>query len=496
MTGKKLMNYKLKEFAKDSLYYAAGQWIGKLGGLILIPILSRIFLPGDYGIIDLLNTSFLFTLMAVSLNIDTGVQKFYFLREGEERKILLSSTMAFRFASSTLFAVLIAVFSGQISWFAFNSESYVVEICLLCAILPFEDMNSQLMLLLRLNRKALSFSIYNVSQVILQPVLTYLFVVTLGQNMKGVFTARFATVLITTLPLFIQQRKFYSREIRFSEAVNIMNYSLPGLPAILQGNVMSLLPRYILAYYTGLTAVGLYGIAEKVANTIEMVKTSFNRAWNPFAFSNAGQVDEKYLYEKVFRYFSYFLLLLITTLTFFAREILQLLTPPEYYPAATLVGGITIYYAIRALTLIFSTGLYSANKVAHTSLMAIVQLAVFLITAAVLVPHYAAAGLVLSLDVSAVVYFLSYGLTVKKYFPFSFSSGRLIAAFALTLAGVGFVSYVSGPTNNVTNLSMFFIKLVLLFLYAILSYYIILTRSERKEIENRMKSLFVFLFSH
>ena len=187
---------------------------------------------------------------------------------------------------------------------------------------------------------------------------------------------------------------------------------------------------------------------------------------------------------------------MIATLTFFAREILRLLTPPEYYPAATLVAGICVYYAIRALTLIFSTGLYSANRVAHTSLMAIVQVAVFLITAAVLVPHYSAVGLVLSLDVSAAVYFLSYGLTIKKYFPFSFSSGRSTAAFALALAGAGFVSYVSGPASNDTNLSMFFMKSVLLFLYALLSYNIILTRSERTEIGNRVKSLFAFLFSN
>ncbi len=487
------MNYKLKEFAKDSLYYAVGQWIGKLGGLILVPILSRIFLPGDYGIIDLLNTSYMFALMVISLNIDSGVQKFYFLREGEERKILLSSTMAFRFVSSIMVAALVAAFSGQISRLAFPGRSYAVEISLLCAVLPFEDLNAQLMLLLRLNRKALSFSIYNVSQVIIQPLLTYFLVVTLGQNMKGVFMARLATVLIITAPLLVQQRKLFTREIKLGEAVGIMKFSLPGLAAIVQGNVMTLIPRYILAYYSGLTAVGLYGIADKMSNTIEMFKTSFNRAWNPFAFANAGQPDEKFLYEKVFRYFSFFLLLLVATLTFFAREILWLLTPPKYYSAATLVGGICVYYAIRALTLIFSTGLYSSNKVAHTSFLAIVQMTVFLVVAAVLVPHYGSTGLVLSLDVTAVVYFVFYGMTVKKFFPFSFSSGRLIAAFALVLFGGGYVNYASMAMGNNSNIYMFFQKLALLFLYAIVSYYIILTRGERNEIGKRIKSLFAFL---
>jgi O-antigen/teichoic acid export membrane protein len=487
------MNYKLQEFAKDSLFYAVGQWMGKLGGLILVPILSRIFLPGDYGVIDLLNTSYQFTLMVISLNIDSGVQKFYFLRNEDDRKVLLSSTMAFRFCLSCLAAILAVACSGQLSRLVFHGTSYAVEICLLAAVLPFEDMNSQLMLLLRLNRKALSFSVYNVCQVVVQPVLTYLCVVTLGQGMKGVFIARLMTVLIITTPLLLHQRKFYAREVRLREAFGVMKFSLPGLPAILQGNTMSLLPRYILAYYSGLTVVGLYGIADKMANTIEMFKSSFNRAWNPFAFANAGQADEKYLYEKVFRYFSFFLLLLITSLTFFAREILWLLTPPKYYSAAALVGGICVYYAVRALTLIFSTGLYSANKVAHTSLMAMIQLAVFLAAASVLVPKYNAAGLVFSLDAAAAAYFFSYGLTVKKFFPFRFSSGRLIAAFVLALCGGVYAGGFSGISGNTVSIGIIFQKSALWCLYALLSYYIILTGSERNEIEKRVKSLFALL---
>ena len=437
------MSNKLKEFTKDSLFYGVGQWISKIGGLILVPILSRIFLPGDYGIIDLLNFSLLFALTIINLNIDTGVQKFYFLREEEERKILLSSTMSFRFILSSLVAFLVVIFSRQISQLVFHRTDYWTAICLLATTLPLADIKSQLMLLLRLNRKAVSFSFYNVSEVIIQPVLTYVCVVSLRQNLEGVFIAQLATIIIITVPLMMQQRIDYAKAMNFREAIRIMKFSLPGLPGIVQGSIMNTLPRYILVYFSTLTAVGLYGIADRIANTIEMLRASFNNAWNPFAFSNAGKADEKYLYEQVFRLFALCLLLLITALAFFAREILSLLTPPSYHSAAILVGGICVYYALRALTLIFSTGLYSVNKVAHTSLLAAVEVVVFGICAVVLVPHYNAVGLVLSLDVSAVVYFICYGLTVKRYFSFNFSSHRLIGALALAISMAGYVYYIS-----------------------------------------------------
>ena len=485
------MNIKLKEFAKDSFLYAVGHWISKLGSLILVPILSRIFLPSDYGIIDLLNFSYAFILMIISLNMDTGVQKYYFFREGEERKILLSSTMAFRFVFTSLVAFIVVIFSRQISQLIFHRTNYSIAISLLAAALPLADINSQLMLLLRLKRKAVSFSIYNVIQVIIQPILTYVCVVSLQQNLEGVFIAQLATIIIISAPLMMQQRSDFAKVMKLREAIHIMKFSLPGLPAIIQGSVMSLLPRYFLAYFSTLAAVGLYGIADRIANTIEMFKSSFNNAWNPFAFSNAGKADEKYLYEQVFRFFSLCLLLLITALTFFAGEILSLLTPPSYHSAAILVGGICVYYAIRALTLIYSTGLYSVNKVAHTSLLAAVQVAVFVVSAVLLVPYYSAMGLVLSLDVSAVVYFICYGLTVKKYFYFNFSSRRLTLALVLAISGEGYVYYISLASNNVTSVSVFLKKLIILSVYAILSYLIILHKNERIAIENRIKSLFV-----
>jgi len=40
---------------------------------------------------------------------------------------------------------------------------------------------------------------------------------------------------------------------------------------------MKILPRYFLAYFSTLTAVGLFAIADKIANIIEMLKVSFNK---------------------------------------------------------------------------------------------------------------------------------------------------------------------------------------------------------------------------
>jgi O-antigen/teichoic acid export membrane protein len=484
------MSSKLREFAKDSVYYALGDWISKVGALILVPILSRIFLPGDYGIIDLLNTTYIFLLMLTGLNIDSGMQKFFYLREGEDRKVLISSSMIFRAVFSCLVATAVILASRRLSVFAFNRPDYYIEISLLAAVLPIEDNYAQMMLLLRLNRKAVAFSAYNICQVVIQPITTWVCVVSLGQHLKGVFISKLATIAFMTVLLLIQQRAYFTRKIRLHEAIGIMRFSLPGLPDIVQNNIMNLLPRYFLLHFSTLTAVGLFGIADRVARTVDMFKASFNRAWNPFAFANAGKEDERYLYEKVFKLFAGGLLLLAVVLTFFAREILAILTPPRYHSAAILVGGLTLFYALRALTLVYSTGLYSVNRVVNTSYMASVQLAAFVVCSFFLVPRYGATGLMVSLDAAAILFFACYTVTVKRYFAFGLSARRLLTAF-IPAAGAGYVLFQTwqGTGNSVIGGDSL-LKFALLSVYMCAAYYILLTMDERHAVESRIRSLF------
>jgi O-antigen/teichoic acid export membrane protein len=482
------MNDKLKSFAKDSVYYALGDWLNKLSGLILVPILSRMFLPGDYGIIDLLNYSYMFLQMFTGLNIDSGMQKYYYLKEGEQRKILISSTMLIRLVITCIVAALIILFSKSLSLFAFNKIDYYSLILLLALCIPMDDINAQLMLYLRLERKPISFSVYNTIQVVMQLIATYIFVIGFGYGIDGVFVARLLTITAITVILMISQRSLFTRTIKLGDAFELMRFSLPGLPALIQVNIMNLLPRYFLAYFSTLTAVGLFGIADKIAKTVDMFKSSFNRAWNPFAFSNAGKSDEKYIYEKVFKLFAFCLLFLVVVLTAFAKDVLSILTPPMYHSAATFVGGLSIYYALRGLTLIFSTCLYSANKVAHTSVIATIQLLVFIVCALILVPIYNTGGMILSLDVSIMVYVACYAYAVKKYYSFPFSGQRLLLALMLAIAYIGSVSYTNYVLSYIGEMSHVILKLVLIIIFVYASYYVILTKRERDGFVEAIKS--------
>ena len=48
----------LKQLAGDSLIYGLSGVVSKMIGIFLVPVYTRLFFPADYGIINLINTTF------------------------------------------------------------------------------------------------------------------------------------------------------------------------------------------------------------------------------------------------------------------------------------------------------------------------------------------------------------------------------------------------------------------------------------------------------
>lgn len=476
------MTSKLKGFAKDSLFYGIGDLLGKLVNLILVPILSRIFLPSGYGVIDLLTVSYVFLSMLLNLNLPTGFQKFYYIYKDGDRKLLLTSMVLFLSFFSAIFTFLLIIFSRDISFFVFKRTDYCTAI-ILCAIrLPIDSLFLNLMILLRLRRKAVSFCVYYIVRMIILPLTTYICVVSFDMGLTGVFLSPLITSAVLALIAFLHQKNEFLLKIDFSVIRSLIKFSLPGHPAIISMSIMSLLPRYLLAYFSPLAVVGLFGMATRIGNVVEMARAAFNRAWNPFAFENAEAADVVFLYEKVFKSFIAALILLSLLLSLFAKEALYILTPPEYHTASSMVPGLCIYYGLGALPIIFSTALYSVNKVVHTSLMEIVQLISFSIAGLIFIPHYNAIGLILALDLSSLICCFFYGIIVKRHFPFRFSTFRILALF--TFAVGTYFAFVLTMSNGVFTLTTLICKLMAVIFNMTIAVLIIFTKEEKEQIKS------------
>ena len=75
---------RLRHLVKDTSVYGLVSATRSLVGLLLVPIYTRVFLPGDYGQIDTLTTLVAFLTLAATLGMDTAAALYFYDNEGDE----------------------------------------------------------------------------------------------------------------------------------------------------------------------------------------------------------------------------------------------------------------------------------------------------------------------------------------------------------------------------------------------------------------------------
>ncbi|MCU0502970.1 MAG: oligosaccharide flippase family protein, partial [Anaerolineae bacterium] len=172
---------RLRTLVKDTSVYGLVSATRSLVGLLLVPIYTRVFLPGDYGQIDTLTTLVAFLTLAATLGMDTATALYFYDNAGEEdRGTMVTTAVASRVGLSVLFAAIISLFAPTISEVLFNSATTASTIRIAVWTAPANAMAGFLIELLRLSRRPWIYAGMAITNLLLGVGLSILFVVRLG----------------------------------------------------------------------------------------------------------------------------------------------------------------------------------------------------------------------------------------------------------------------------------------------------------------------------
>ena len=97
------MKERIIPLFKQSIIYSLGGLVGPLIGIFMIPIYTRIFIPDDYGVINLIQITIAFLAVFLILGTDNASARYYVDHESDQDRKLTASTAMF-FRVSTLLA--------------------------------------------------------------------------------------------------------------------------------------------------------------------------------------------------------------------------------------------------------------------------------------------------------------------------------------------------------------------------------------------------------
>ena len=321
----------IKEYATNIGVVGIANLLVRLSSLILLPILTKVSGTHDYGIWTQVNVTVSLLTPLALLGLLFSMIRFL-AAEKDKRKLQegFYSMMFFALFVSLFISLLLFTLSGFIADKLFDREVKVVKITAI--LIPLECLNAICMNYFRTFRMMKKYSAFVVSRSYGNVGLVS-FMILQG---FGIFWAVVALLIVDIIIFFIAFSMILL-EIgfslpSFSNIREYLRYGLPTLPRDVSSWVMGLSDRYIIAYFLGVTYVGVYSPGYALGNIIALSRAPLGTIMLP-TFSKLYDENRMEELEVHLKYtLKYFLLMAIPSvfgLSLLSKQLLVIMSTPE-----------------------------------------------------------------------------------------------------------------------------------------------------------------------
>ncbi len=211
------------------------------------------------------------------------------------------------------------------------------------------------------------------------------------------------------------------------------------MPAELSLYSLNFIDRVIIVRYAGLAEAGLYALAVKFGQAVNVLVRGFQLAWPPLAYSIRDDDEARRAYALIVTWFVAGAAFVVTGMWLLSRWIARALAAPEFFDSYEAVGlistGVTLYALYMVLVVILGrtgrTGFNFPATAAATAVNVALNLA--------LVPPLGIVGAGLALVASYLVVLVMMYAFTQRLFPVPYEWGRLarVVLGSAALVGLG-----------------------------------------------------------
>jgi O-antigen/teichoic acid export membrane protein len=462
----------------DTMSYGIGKVGEAIAMLALLPVLTRALTPAEFGVWDITMTFFLLTAMTASLGLEPALAAFYFeTREDEQRKLIASTSIQFRLASSIVLAVIVVMFAPQISATIFGIAEHAPYFRITAAAVPLFLAVSMFKQLLRLDFSPWKFNIIGVGYAAVYAGLAVFLVTRMKMGVAGVLWGILASAACFAIAGGIFTARHFSPKFSGRILKDMLRFSLPLLPSLFACWVIDFSDRYFLTRMGTLEQVGIYSAGARISSIVILFSASFQMAWGPYALSIQHDDGAREKYSRGLLVFVCAALAGGTAITIFARQILVVLAQPKYYAAEEVIGLLVLATVAYGAYLVANIGLLITKKTTLTSFAIAVGALVNIGLNFMLIPKF---GMMGAAAATLVAYFaafvLLYGFS-QKYYPIDYRPGRLAVIALMSVAAMVISSVVR---FDITVIDLAFRALLLIgYLFLLLRFFILQTEREQ-----------------
>lgn len=348
-------NNRYGKLLKNTIIFSVGSSGSKLLNFLIVPLYTFYLSTAEYGRIDLFTTTLSLMLPFTTLLIQESLIRFMFSKEIVAVKAVSNAFVVFIIGS------IFTVACYPLYIFVFNFSDYVWLYILVLIISSYNAIYGQF---LRANNQAIAFSISGIITTLVLVCGNLFFLIYVKSGMDGYIYSILISQTITAFYITFIGRIFKNicfREIDKSTIKLMLLYSIPLIPNNLMWWIMNAGDKYIINFYLGDGANGIYSLAMKLPTILNIAFTIFMQAWQLSAIEEMDSYDKSEFYDKVFNMITGLLMIGTTFIVMSSKWIFSTIVGTEYLITWKYVPFLCIANLIYCMST-FAGMVYVINK--------------------------------------------------------------------------------------------------------------------------------------
>ena len=365
------MKQQLGRLGKSTLVYGVGGVLNRFLNFLLLPVFTAYLSPADYGVISIVGVVAFLVTSIFSLGFGAATAPCYFESNNQARKeATIWTAFTILAVSTSVLAVVGVVFSRQISELAFQTPEYhyLVMVSLLSACLSI--LSEPWGLYLRFEERAKMFVTLVTISTLVSIGLSVIMVVVLRRGLLGMIEGSFIAQAFTLFLYMLVTAPGLRFRFDLTLGRELLRLGIPLIPSFAFLFVMHQGNKYVLQWFHGLEAVGVYTIGFNLGMGMGIAVNAFTNAWLPYFMSFIDKKEEaRNLFGRILTYYVVGFGALNVLLFIVAKPVVMIMTQPVFHEAYKAVGFSASAQFLVGLFSILLPGVYFAKDVKYITLV-------------------------------------------------------------------------------------------------------------------------------
>lgn len=439
----------MKAFISKLIGFSIGPVVGAILSFITIPLTTYFVVPSEYGKASMFMTFQMIFATFLFLGLDQAYTREYHSTNNKPNLFQNALMLPLILALSVLLVTV--AFPGAVSSALFGSSKYQAPAVLFGVMIIFMVLERFILLSLRMQEKAIEYSLLNIFVKFAALVLTFVFVFFIRRDFLAVVYSTVFGQIFGDLFLLARYRGLFNMKSFSLDRALIRGMIIFGIPIVVATSLSSLLnymDRLMLWTWSTFYQIGILTATWKIAAVLSIIQTSFTSFWVPTAY-------RWYSEGKNIRYFKIVSDAILLGMSILAQAVLIFkglivtILSSGYADARFIIGFLCLQPVIFTVSETTCLGIVFSRKSYLTIWVGLIALVPNLVINILLVPKFGAVGTAIATAVSYIFFFMARTyFSGKNGMKFSVWKHHLVFVVLLVSASLNLLPVKEMPLIN------------------------------------------------